>query len=100
MAPEDALLHYAANYKHPCGLYAAALYADANAYHRGDPPLAKWLCNHEKAKREATSAKSSYSYFGHGPEDFEIDLATWQCRGRMNAAIAAERKGGCDETSD
>jgi len=73
MVPEDALRHYAANYTHPCGLYAAALYADANAYHRGEQPLARWLSNHEQAKRTATEGKKGYSYFGHGPGDFEID---------------------------
>lgn len=47
-SPEKALEIYAKNYKHPCGLYAAVVYKDANAYHKGKKPLAKWLSNEAK----------------------------------------------------
>jgi len=44
-SPEKALEIFAENYKHSCGLYAAFCYKDANAYHKGEKPLAKWLSN-------------------------------------------------------
>ena len=44
----DALIRVASGYKHPCGLYAAVVYKDANAYHKGEKPLARWLSNHAK----------------------------------------------------
>lgn len=71
--PEDTLEAFAAEYKHPCGLYAAMLYADANAYHEGQKALAKWLSNHEQAKQQATEGKSAYSYCGESPGKFQID---------------------------
>jgi hypothetical protein len=71
--PEAALETVAAAYGHPSGLYAAVCYASADAYHKGEPILAKWLSNHEIAKQEATQHRTAYSYLGHGPGVFEID---------------------------
>lgn len=71
--PEAALEQFAGDYRHPCGLYAAEVYASSDAMHKGKKPLARWVCNHEMAKREATADKSGYSYLGHGPGDFEIN---------------------------
>lgn len=71
--PEDALTAFATDCEHPAGLYSAALYADANAYHKNEKPLARWLCNHEAEMQAITKDKGSYSYLGHGPGDFEID---------------------------
>ena len=71
--PAHALEKFAEDYKHPCGLYAAICYRDANAYHKGEKPLAKWLCHHEIIKQERTRNLSGYSYLGHGPGRFEIN---------------------------
>lgn len=71
--PEDALLGFVESYKHPCGLYAAICYASADARHKGQEPLAKWLCNHEIEKRRLTADLSSYSYLGEGPGRFRIN---------------------------
>ena len=71
--PEDALETFAASYNHPAGLYAAELYADANAYHDGHQPLARWLSNHEQALQAATKGKDAYSYYGHQPRCFKVD---------------------------
>lgn len=71
--PEAALELFAGAYRHPAGLYAADAYESADAYHKGAGPLARWLCNHEQAKRHATRGKPSYSYLGHAPGSFEID---------------------------
>lgn len=71
--PQQTLEAFAASYKHPSGLYAAALYADANAYHEGDTPLAKWLSNHEQAKQAATKGKEAYEYKPWAAGQFEID---------------------------
>jgi hypothetical protein len=72
-SPVEALRKFAANYKHPAGLYAAIAFASADAYHKREKPLAKWLSNHERAKIRATKDKGSYSYLGHGPGSFEVD---------------------------
>jgi hypothetical protein len=71
--PEAALTAFAENPRHPYGLYSAELYADANAYHKRDAPLARWLCNHEAEKQRLTKDLGGYSYLGHGPGEFEID---------------------------
>jgi hypothetical protein len=72
-SPEAALESFATAYSHPAGLYAAAAYASADAFHKGEGPLAKWLCNHEIRKQELTKDLPSYSYLGRAPGDFEID---------------------------
>lgn len=71
--PEDALLGYAESYSHPAGLYAALCYASADAMHKGEEPLARWLCNHEIAKRELTANLGAYSYLGDGPGRVRIN---------------------------
>ena len=53
---EQALDIFAKNYKHPCGLYAASCYKDANAYHKGEKPLAKWLSNEANFMIDKTGA--------------------------------------------
>lgn len=50
--PKAALEAFAARYKHPCGLYAAACYASADAYHKGDEALAMWLSKEAKKQRK------------------------------------------------
>jgi hypothetical protein len=72
-SPQEALETFAAEYTHPFGLYAAVCYKSADSYHKNEKPLAKWLCNHELAKIEATKDKGCYSYLGNGPGNFEID---------------------------
>ena len=71
--PEDALVRHADNYKHPAGLYSAVCYANADAFHKGRQPLARWLCNHAKEQSRITENMSGYSYLGHGPGNFEIN---------------------------
>ena len=71
--PEEALASFVRNYDHPCGLYAAMLYADATAYHKKQNPLLKWLCNHELEKLRLTKDKGAYSFLGQEPGRFEID---------------------------
>lgn len=61
-SPTEALEKAAASYKHPCGLFGAVCYTDANAYHKGEKPLAKWLCNFEIEKEKRTAALSGYSF--------------------------------------
>lgn len=38
-----ALVDFAGTYTHPAGLYAAAVYLNADAYHKGAKPLARWM---------------------------------------------------------
>jgi hypothetical protein len=68
-----ALMEFAKTYRHPAGLYAAAVYLSADAYHKDAKPLAQWLCNHEQAKRRLTAGMSGYGYLGHAPGSFEIN---------------------------
>lgn len=70
--PLDALVRCAREYRHPYGLYSASCYDSADSYHKGGKPLARWLCNHEIAKQEATRGKGGYSYRGFS-NGFEID---------------------------
>ena len=41
-SPEAALLAFVASYSHPYGLFAANVYTDANAYHKGAASLAQF----------------------------------------------------------
>jgi hypothetical protein len=40
--PAEALATACMEYKHPAGLYSAAVYRDANAKEKGEPILAEW----------------------------------------------------------
>lgn len=71
--PDDALEQFAREYSHPAGLYAAACYESADAYHKNKKPLARWLCNHEAAKQKATEGRGSYSFLSERPGRFRID---------------------------
>jgi hypothetical protein len=46
--PKKALENFAKKYKHPCGLFAANIYLSAEAFHKGKPPLKRWLSNHAR----------------------------------------------------
>lgn len=61
-SPADALEVFARKYSHPCGLYSAFCYKDANAEAKGHKPLAKWLCNYEAEKQRLTHNLGSYSF--------------------------------------
>jgi hypothetical protein len=71
--PSEALESFAATYSHPCGLYAAEAWKNADAYHKSKEPLARWLSNHARAMHEATAGLSGYSVLGHGPGNFEVN---------------------------
>jgi hypothetical protein len=69
--PAGALLDFAATYRHPTGLYAAAAYRSADAYHKREPPLARWLSNQAKAMERRT--ESSFRHDGDEPGSLTID---------------------------
>ena len=56
--PKDAMQSFVDSYRHPCGLYSAALYRNADAFHKGQKPLCRWLCNFEIEKEKLTGGKS------------------------------------------
>lgn len=72
-SPSRALAICASEYSHPCGLYAAEAYANADAFHKGEKPLARWLSNREIAQRQATAGRAAYSMFGVSPGEFDVD---------------------------
>lgn len=86
-SPASALESFAQTYRHPAGLYAAAVYRSAEAYHKGEKQLAYWLCNHELEKRRLTSGLHSYSYLSHGAGSFEIDGQTYTCDDPRNGSV-------------
>lgn len=86
-SPEAALEQYAETYQHPCGLYAAVAYESADAYHKNERPLAKWLCNHEQQKQRLTEGKGSYSYLGNGPGDFKINGETYKVKNPKGGSV-------------
>ena len=69
--PELALLSFVEGYSHPCGLYSAALYANANAYHKGEVPLASWLSNHAVFLQDKSAC--AILILGIAPGKVEID---------------------------
>lgn len=75
-SPKRALLEYVNTYDHPAGLYSAAVYKDANDYHKGKKAVAKWICNAELEKQRLTKGLGSYSIRGVGPGEVEINGVT------------------------
>lgn len=76
LTAEQALNEFAADYGHPAGLYYAAAYASADAFHKGFKPLAEYKSNLLATKDEATADKSAYSYTGT-ENGFIIDDRTY-----------------------
>lgn len=72
-SPEAALERFAAEYKHPCGLYSATVFESAEAFHKNRDALARWLCNHEIEKQRIAEGLPGYSYRGEGPGRFEMN---------------------------
>ena len=91
-SPEAALRKFAKSYSHPCGLYAAMCYASADAYHKGEKALAKWLCNHEIAKTKAAGNNGSYSYFGDGPGHFKVNEVWHTVKNPKRGRVVADGK--------
>ena len=52
ITPQDAMAKFRREYTHPCGLYAAVLYENADDYHKGKDPIDRWL-SEEAQKAEA-----------------------------------------------
>jgi hypothetical protein len=71
-APLDALKKFVADYKHPAGLYFAALFASSDDYHKGRTPLAKWTCNHE-IKLAEMRKKGACAFLSEKPGLIQID---------------------------
>lgn len=67
--PAAALEQLAQVYRHPCGLYAAQAYRSADAFHKGEKYLARWLSNHARAIEEAKATV----YRSDGPGELTLD---------------------------
>ena len=96
-SPEEAVVSFVDSEPYgKVGIYAANVYASADAYHKGKDHLCQWLCNHEIEKQRITkSIRGGYSYFGHGPGDFEINGTRYKVKnpkgGSVQAAVAFGR---------
>lgn len=71
--PEEAMEAFALAYKHPCRLYAAVMYESADAYHKGERAILRWLCNFALAMETATKDLSCYSSRSESPRGFYIN---------------------------
>ncbi len=47
-SPNEAIDSFVKTYTHPFGLYTAFVYENADAYHKKEKPLVRWLCNRAK----------------------------------------------------
>lgn len=70
---EKALALYVVQYSHPFGLYSATAFRSSDAYHKGEKPLAQWLCNLEITKQRAVGGSSSYQVRSRGTTEIEVD---------------------------
>lgn len=70
--PEAALEQFAADYKHPMGLYSANAYESADAERKGADPLAIYRSNMTQAIERATAELGSYSLLREGNR-FELN---------------------------
>ena len=61
ISPQEALEIATKRYTHPCGLYSAGCYASADAYHKGQKVLARWLRNLVIEQERLTKGLEGYS---------------------------------------
>lgn len=70
--PEGALTAFAASYSHPAGLFAADIYENADAFHKGRKRLARWLSNKARIVEERTST-GAHGIYSKDASTVEID---------------------------
>lgn len=68
-SPAQALLEYCEKVRP----YSANVYWDANDYHKGKEPVARYLCNKEIAKQEAAKGLNSFTYESKHEDSFIMD---------------------------
>lgn len=71
--PAEALEKFAAEYNHPCGLYAAVAYSSADASKKGEKPLARWLSNQARYLQEVYARPGAVMIRMDEPGKGEID---------------------------
>mgnify|MGYP001562465746 CR=1 FL=1 len=72
-SPADALVQFAAQYQHPCGLYAAVAHTSADMVDKGEKPLARWLSNHAWEIERARATPGTRQVISDGPGRYEVD---------------------------
>lgn len=87
-SPKDALEKTARDYRHPAGLYAAACYRSADAYHKGERPLARWLSNRA---RYIARVKHS-SIYSESAEHVRLDGVDHTIADPYGGAVATEEE--------
>jgi hypothetical protein len=67
--PQEALEIFAREYDHPAGLHSAAIWLDANEFHRNKNPIFQWEHGRiwRMSSREVDRGKASSSDGGTGP---------------------------------
>lgn len=88
-SPVDALNALERNYKHPAGLYAAAVYSSHKAYTQGEKPLARYESNQLHAINEATRGLSTYSIRTTSSNTFEADGVEHQVQNPKQGQVYA-----------
>lgn len=71
-SPEAALVAFAESYRHSAGLYAADAYASADAYHKREKRLARWLSNKAQTIERAMDDRGAASIYSPSPDMVEI----------------------------
>ncbi len=54
--PAEAMTKFREGYQHPAGLFAASVWKDANAYHKGEKALLIWLSKKAKEQKRMVGA--------------------------------------------
>jgi hypothetical protein len=70
--PLEGLRKFVAEYRHPAGLYFAALYLSSDEYHKSRDAHVTWTCNHELKLAELRK-KGASMFRVDGPGLLEVD---------------------------
>ena len=90
--PNTALEQVVAHYKHPAGLYAAIAYQNSDAYHKGEKPIARWLCNEARAIQDLTKDSEGYSLYKSELGVVKINGTTHTIENPLEGSLDATNK--------
>lgn len=88
--PQEAMAKAVKDYKHPAGLFAAALYESADAYHKGQKPMIKWLSNKAQVVVRFESDGQSHSFYSNEDDTIRIDGVRHQIADPKSGSVVEE----------